>query len=243
MLVISVSIFLGYVWPSISDARTANALYLQKQAELGQLEEKQQKIDDINNKITNDSVSIQLLSGYLPKTRTEEQVLNNINFIATSAGVSLANIALTNVPPVVKQQQDDAPVLDGGQPLIADPTMPVVALDAETLLGFTSAKISASGSYENLQMFVDKLQHSGTHGKLKSFSIEKNKAEGGQGLLVADLVIDFGYLSPIKFDNQMLATFVPTFDSAAVEPLKNFVSQKNQAIDIGNTGKTNPFQQ
>jgi hypothetical protein len=240
MLVISVSLFLGFVWPSISESRLANELYAKKQNDLAQLDDKQQKIDSVSTKIKADTTSTQLVGTYLPKNRSEEQIISNVNYLATSAGVSLANISLTDSSPAVVQSDANViPMMDeSGQPIVTQ-------VDPETLLKFSSAKISASGSYDNLQMFIDKLQHSGVYSKVKSFSVEKNKSTDGQAttLLVSDIVIDFGYLAAIKFDNNMLASFEPTFDSTLVKSLQDFVSQKNQVIDIGSTGKTNPFQQ
>jgi hypothetical protein len=56
------------------------------------------------------------------------------------------------------------------------------------------------------------------------------------------MIIDFGYLKPIKVGNQDISTLKIKSDNTTVSILKSYISQKASEIDeSGNKGKANPF--
>jgi Tfp pilus assembly protein PilO len=228
MLVISVAVFLGYIWPEIETAKLSNQDYLAHQQQLQQANDKQSAIDSLSNKMKQDPSVTQAVIQYLPQTRSQEQVINSINFVATSASVALGNISLTDVSPAATDQGVAAVPAQG-------------TANIPNSLLYTEATISASGSYDNLGIFLSGLQHSGMYNEIKSLTITGNNATDPQ-LLTANVTADFGYMPPVRFSSQMLATFQPSLDDSSVQLLQKYVSNKAQDIDLGSTGKENPFQ-
>lgn len=266
MLIISISIFFGYVWPEINTARETNQEYLKDQDLLRQASEKESAFGSVSEKIKQDPDVIQTVVGYLPQKRSEEQIVNNINFLATSLNITLANIGLADSSLNATNQQSP---LNTDAGIVATSSTAVNAqtnkntpssINQESNVRYTEATITVSGSYEKLSSFFDQLQHSGMYNKVKSLTISINKSTdagtkttdasgkvidvktNNSQLLTAIGVVNFGYLSPVKFDNKMASTFQPSFSSDSIQFLKKYVAQKSQGINIGEAGKPNPFQ-
>lgn len=242
MLVVSLAIFFGYVWPEFDNIKLLNQENIQSKAQYDQADNRQKAIIAMGEKIKQDPSTSDSISAYLPEKRSEEQVINNINFLATSDSVTLTNLAITNI--AAKPQEELMPdtTLAPTPGFLSAGTVPVqIATNPEDSLQYTEATISASGTYNNLGIFLNQIQHSGMYNKVKSLSIKKDDQKDEQ-LLTASLVVDFGYLAPIKFNNQNLAKLQSGLDTNTLESLQKYISQKNQIIDLGSTSKDNPFQ-
>jgi len=226
MLLISVAIFFGYVWPEINDARQMNSDYLDQSKQLSDMNDKQKAINDVADQIKQDPTTTQAITDYLPPKKSEEQVINNVNFIATSSSVNLVNLSISDVA---------ADATAASDPSAAQPQV-----DQSNPVSFTEATISAVGSYDNLGIFLSGLQHSGMYNQVKSVTIKFDDTDPQS--LDANVVMDFGYMPPVKFSPQMLGKLSSSLDSDSVSSLQKYVSNKAQNIDIGSTGKSNPFQ-
>ena len=99
ILVISLSIFIGYIWPEINNLKMANDEKIKNQGMLQDIAAKQAAIAKIDSQMTSNSADTATINNYLPSTRVEERILSGVNFLASDAGVSLANISLKDAQP------------------------------------------------------------------------------------------------------------------------------------------------
>jgi hypothetical protein len=239
MLVITFSIFIGYIWPEINNIKDINREKLSNTQALQAVRDKQSSIKSIGTQILNSS-SAEVINNYLPNKKVEERVIGGVNYLATDSGISLVSISLkssnaTNsalgaLPPV------DSTV--GGQaPYINDEP------------SFIEAAISISGDYEKIKLFLDQLQKMTLFNELKSLSISNSKSSSdnsNSSSLSADIAINFGYLPPVKPDDNKIARLKTDLGSETIEALKQYITPKAESIAstinaAGTKGRTNPF--
>lgn len=255
MLVISISIFIGFIWPEISTLREVNEVNLAKKQEFEGIAAKKAAINSMGKQIAGGD-SEKIVKEYLPEAKAEERIINNVNFLATDAGVSLVNVSLTGESASTGSADTTisgvAAALNptaGAEAVLNSNGTSTPAVAAQTSKSVT-ASISVSGDYEKIRLFLGGLQHASIFNTVKSVTIAKQaevKDEEGSvsnaNTLLATAIVDFGYMLPEKVDNQKVETFKQKIDNETVETLKKYVSQKNQAIEIngGSKGRTNPF--
>jgi len=240
ILVISFSIFIGYIWPEIINIKSINAKKIENTQSLQSIKDNQVAIESVGTQIANDNGSKTMIDNYLPDKKVEERIIGGINYLAVDSGVSLVDVSLKNV---------DTSVL-------ANNTAPAAnALNNIDKLQFSEATVSISGDYEKIKLFIDQLQKMSLFNDIKSLTIsnqEKSSANtNGAGSSVssdlsADIVIDFGYLPSSVLDNNKITNFKSEIDEDTISVLKQYISQKTESAaaainNIGNKGKANPF--
>jgi Tfp pilus assembly protein PilO len=240
VMIVSVAIFFGYIWPEIGTIKKINEDNIVKTAELQALKVKSESIDEIGREISSNAGVESVVKEYLPEKKAEERIISGINYLVSASGVSLANIALadTTGASVVAT----APMIDPmtGEEIVND----TVSLQT------VSAKLSLIGEYEKIRIFLDSLQRMPIFNTIKSLNIKKQEIktvdaaeEVNSSTLVVDVDVDFGYLAVSKINNQQVDDFEIDVDKQIVDALKDYISEKSQmpAGDDGAKGKTNPF--
>lgn len=253
MLVISISIFAGYIWPEITRLRAANEVNIAKNKELQDVNIKKGAIESLGKQISN-SDSEKIIRDYLPQVRMEENVIGNVNYLANSANVSLVNISLGGG----NDDANDRNNVSAGVAGILNPIARASAAIDETAVGAveqsalraTSAEISVIGEYEKVRIFLDGLNRISIFNNIKSLTIskpEKSKEDGAvdsnNNVLSVAVVVDFGYMPVSKLDGQKVLAFKSNIDDGVVEILKNYVSQKYSFSPTSGDakGRVNPF--
>lgn len=261
MLVVSVAIFIGYIWPALGNIKKINEDRIEKTKEMQLVKEKQAAIELIGKKISDNVEGESVVNSYLPETRVEEQIIGGINYLAGDANVSLINISLEEAKKdpgatiaAVSDSQIAATLTGAVDPLTGQ-NVP----DNANLTQTTSVKISLVGEYAKIKMFLDNLQRMPIFNTVKAVSITKQKSEEvkavetdaaaavGEGVvdssLAAEIEVDFGYLNVARINSQQVEGFSAELDNETVSSLRGYISQKSQAI--GNEGaikgKANPF--
>ncbi len=250
MLVISIAIFIGYVWPEINNVKTVNRQKAVSTQLLQTVKNEQAAIGLVSQQIADDREGAVIVSNYLPEQKVEERVIGGVNYLAMDAGVSLTNIALRdskNINATGTAQQTSS-VADGS-------ALSQAAADGG--VQFSEFLISITGDYGKIRLFLDQLQKMTLFNSIKSLTIanqissSKNVNADGTSVnstdLVADLIVDFGYLpkSADSGDNK-IAEFKSELDKTTIDTLKQYVSQKTAGIAAagsygGDKGRTNPF--
>ena len=269
MLIVSLSIFIGYIWPALDDLKTANADKITDQNTLQAIKDKKTAIDKIDSQINDDSEGETVIDSYLPAQRVEERIIAGVNFLATDSGISLVNISLKDgaAAPIAGATADQTgavanvvaagitPVDATNSAAIAEAASASASLPAQgaaSSLQSTEADISISGNYANLRLFLDQLQRMSIFNSIKSVSISAPVAAPGDAaaapatdasVLSAHVIVDYGYLNLANMDNQKIANFQPGLDSSTIAVVKQYISKKTPTADSGgnSNGKTNPF--
>lgn len=253
MLVISISIFIGYIWPEIMVLKDANEVNLASKKELQDLIVKKDAIELIGKKIT-DSDGEKIIKEYLPEKKVEERIINEINYLADSSNVSLIDVSLGGDGDAKVKKKATSLGLAGVLNPLARADEPVLEEGSENIvyggMYATSAKISISAEYDKIKTFMNGLHRTPILNVVKSLEITSKQAEQEEGeasngnLLVANIVVDFGYMPISKVDNKKVETFEQSgIDKETMDVLSRYISQKAQSLETGNgeMGRTNPF--
>ncbi|KKQ45464.1 MAG: hypothetical protein US63_C0016G0015 [Candidatus Moranbacteria bacterium GW2011_GWC2_37_8] len=266
IIIISLSIFIGYIWPELENLKNANEEKISNQDALKAIKDKKTAIQTIDAQINSDSEGETIINNYLPNRKIEERILTGVNFLATDSGVSLANISL-------QEGSDAANKNDEAQSLSLMPLAAVVGAaanqsnqnskDAKDVsdIQFTQTSITVSGDYDKIRLFLDQVQRMSIFNSIKSLSItsqysedetkkdttveaneQTSQAESSTNLS-ANVVIDFGWMNTVKIDNQKIASFKAGLDNSTIAAVKQYVSQKAPGADRtgDSNGKKNPF--
>lgn len=251
MLIISLSIGIGYIWPEVSEISQMNKNKIDGQEKLLAVQDKQAAIEKLGTQLTNDAGSENLIKSYLPVSKYEEKIISGINFLATDSGVSLVNLSIKDGTDTVEVStaavSNLAVTMTGNiSENISNPTN-VQNLNTDNgKLKNSEATLVVTGDYDKIKIFIDQLQKMPVYNVIKSLNIVSNedlKQEETQSL-TANITVNFGYMSPIKIDNSKMNDFAATIDSSAISVLKQYVSQKSPSVESGGdqNGKINPFQ-
>lgn len=263
MLVFSFAIFIMYIWPEIDNIKAANEGYANETKSLEAVNQKKVAINKIDDQLNADVESSDMVMNFLPSKKSEDRILAEINHIASGSEVALIGIepqaapaVEESTPAVVPVNPAPSAIADGSDVGGAGPAPVVAPAKTDTPskdIRYSSMKITVNGTFEKLHGFFDQIQKMDIYNSTRSISIKtqaKNSTSGsqqadsassGDSLLAAEMVVDFGYLDPVKLSSSNLGGFSPTLDTQTMESLKNFVTQKSPALDSANKGRNNPF--
>jgi Tfp pilus assembly protein PilO len=245
-LAISIFIFIGYIWPEIMTVKSINQEYLKNQQDMTLVQNKEAAIQSVAAQLTKSTENQTAVLNYLPTNKSEERILDGLNYIATDAGVTLGNVSIaassdnssqstTGTEDVSGLTQPTLAPTDGAVVATAEAQTPIVPVKLQS----TEATIVASGTYDKIRIFAENLQKMNMFNSIKSFRITQGETD--PAVLSLEVSVDFNYLAPIKADTQKVAKIQSELDLATIDSLKNYVSKKGSEINIGQTGKANPF--
>ena len=159
----------------------ANDEKIKNQGMLQDIAAKQAAIAKIDSQMTSNSADTATINNYLPSTRVEERILSGVNFLASDAGVSLANISLKDAQPATAAGVDVTTSINTTPSNVAavnslSSTSGAIAGTAvqqapPESLQYTEATISVSGNYDKIRLFVDELQRMPILNVVKSLNI------------------------------------------------------------------------
>lgn len=253
---ISVSIILLAIVPEWREAEIQKENLDAKMKSLGNITNKKKNAEALSLYVETKKDEVAFVDSYLPTKQSEERAIDGINYIALNSSVVLGNIDVENVKadpiPVQENAEFDVPVM-GSESFNADGT-PIVA-DVAPQVRYTRAKVSAVGTYESLLVFLGKLDNIRFFSKINSLEIKTEAAGSGsdfvtgtdtlQGpdILVADMVVDFGYLKKASvkdgYTNKLFEN--SSFSTKNLEKLKEAVSKDIPELSPSDGSKTNPF--
>jgi len=186
---------------------------------------------------------------YLPEGKNEEKIINAVNFLAASSGVSLIDISVKKdtINEIEKENipSPDERIFnfsqDGGEEIQAE--MPVYFKSI-------SFEISVAGKYENIKAFLSGMGKLEAMNKIKSASIyreeDKTKKEGEvtpADILSSKILSEFFYLEKIQAGGNYGLRILnsDSFDFSQVDKIKQFISQGTSVLESGEKGNNNPF--
>lgn len=223
--------------------------YRDLQTKKGELKSAQQKLSDVREKNRQASKLKQDLEGgtidrdtvlkFIPPQSQDELVIGNLSSLAAGEGLTIYSLDVAanadkNAPAAGGRNNNAA----GNNAVTAGPTAGMLVVNA-----------GISGEYEKMRSFINKLSTLARYNSISALKISKN-APAGEGApapsgnkLQADLTLNFAYLpnsvSGIDINNSIFAN--GQFDTSVIEQIKNRFITSLAGINIGDTGKNNPF--
>jgi hypothetical protein len=261
VVVVSLAIFIGFIWPEIQSIIKINEEKIAKNKELNTVKEKQAAIELIGKSITDNINQKDVVNSYLPEKMTEERVLSSLNFLAGDANVSLINVSLVDA--AVSSAMRDADIMSANPLLggiasatpvdpatqVIDPNTGLPIVEEVIKLQNLTMKISVVGEYAKVKAFVDGLQHMPVINSIASIDISKKTAEQqdqntANPSLIVDITADFGYMPFAKVNRQQIEKIKNglSIDTGVIDTLSTYRLKKSDMNEnIGQMGKENPF--
>ncbi len=258
-IIISIVVMIWHVWPAWFNKDLDNSItslratIAEEQSELDRIKQRKKNVDSLATNLQNDTANRDLVFGYYPVIRKEEDVVNKINHIAFGSGVFLTEIAVeygkidkkndSMMTLAIPAKKEAAAVTDAEKALLA-------ANKVEKTPSFVTADINVYGDYEQIKNFLYSLYATGLLNNVRVFDIHKgdeNVAEGetSNNKLSADIKVSFGYISKKNdkavdlIDNQLFAS--GNFNMESLNENRSLMSEKYPNSEIGERGTANPF--
>ena len=172
-----------------------------------------------------------ILLGYLPQKAQEEIIIENLSSLAQGEGLAVANLSMLDNSQ--KNNPSAAPVTD---PVSGEIIPPALAVNS------ISATVGIAGPYEKIRSFLGKLAAFKRDNNVVSLKIVP--ATAGAGNLQADMVLNLAYFAggsaTVNPNSSIFSN--GSFDTTVVDQIKNKLNTDIVPVNIGNTGKANPFQ-
>ncbi len=257
VLVISVIVFIANIWPEISLLSQMNSQYKKDKESLENIQLKKDDVASLNAVLENNKDKKDFVMTYVPEKNNDENNIYFLNYLATNSSLSVLNIGLDKVVEDTSASALEAsatnPVNTIASAVVTDPNTgevidPQVLLENSKKIKFAKAHVTVAGEYDNIKMYLDKLDRMEVYSKLSEVKIGKNKDDKKEenapesNLLVADITVEFGYF-PKKKDAEYtaLAKLGSNFDFGSIDKIRSVVAQNVPGIEAGASGRSNPF--
>ncbi len=229
LLVLTVILCIWLVYPVYSNGNNGlKEKYAQLKKEKNKLKGVQNKSNNVKKlfgEITSSSENLNILYEFIPLNSKEEEIEDNINYLASVAGLSVLKISLNEINNNSLKKSD-------------------VGMNV-------NANVDVSGNYEALKKFIDSLNKLRRYSNIETFSIAKTKKNvtadtevDTTETLNARLVINFVFMNKVKLtDNDANDPIfsAQNLNTDVISQIKNEKSTNILQLNIGDQGKTNPF--
>jgi hypothetical protein len=251
---VSIAIFIMYVWPEFGNFQKARGELRESEKNLSETQEKKKNITELIAELDQNQSKENYVKSFLPLKRGEEEILNGLNFLATSAGVVIYDISLEKSPAGASPQNKSGEDAYSSKDVIfssGSESGGTAAREIKPQLTAQKMKIGISGNYENMKNFLDQLYRIEMFNVSESWILSradlKNK-EPETPPLPADLLslnvdINFAQLGQFKVGNNYAAPIFSqkSFNFSSYEKLESLTSQKIPALEAVGVERVNPF--
>lgn len=245
MLIISVSLAVGFVQPLYQDYLKAKQDNVAKMRELEGIEKSMNSVRGLADDLAKNSSKVEAVNQYFPQSPKEDEVLNTVNYLASSSGVLLSDVTMEKEAASLPV----APVAAGEATM--DPNKKQAEEKVPLSVKFFTVKISVAGEYDKIQMFVDSLQKSRFYVSVAAYEVGKNEKsttddpngkEKNEKILLGNIVLRVGYSASLKNATYANINFEsPTVDFSVLDDIASASSQSVPALNLPGDGRNNPF--
>ena len=246
---IAVVVAIWFVWPAIMDVQTNMDDIKASESKLQSSENKKANSEALANSLNSNKEKEDFVLSYLPPSRSEDKIVNGINYMATSSGLNLMSIDVSDDKDAVAQQAPSESIAldttNAGSPM--DATSSGDVQTAQPLKAkFSDVKISFSGKYSNIKIFLEQVYAMKMLNKITSLKIETSgstdASSGSEATLLVNADIKFGYMPLIRKEGDTSKIFTKNeFDFSAYSELQKQATSSVPGIDGMQAGKEDPF--
>jgi Tfp pilus assembly protein PilO len=250
MAVISMALVVWLVYPAITNGtdglKEKYAIYQQEKERVAQLAVKSLNVEKLSAQLASSTEEKGILFKFLPEKMKEEEIIDNLNFLAGNNSLSVSNLSVSQPEPEVIAQSQDIAVaqaggLSGGLP--GGNELGVVVLPDPKAREF-AVNFSVMGEYEKIKSLLGKMNTLERFNGVKTLSIKRLVAEDAPaGILQADMVLGFNFLKQREIlpNAESSAFDLEQFDMKVISDIKNSKDTEVLQLKVDQTGKGNPF--
>ena len=210
-------------WNEIQKTKTQKTGLEKKLSTLGS---KNTKVNELMNAINSNTEDRDLVYTYVPNGVKEEEIIDNLNFLASKDNLFVYNLSV--------------PLLNKYNSQVANPK----ATNASTIV---EVNFGVIGNYDNIKGFLGKVAALKRYNNVRSLKIENEKSQttGNQssslkasGIFTFNYLLDneagFNYEDPIFSENGRINMNI-------ANDIREKTSTEVIELQIGTQGKSNPF--
>lgn len=245
-IVMSIALLVWLVYPAYSNGSDGfkdkwDALNNEK-AKLADVQKKNETVTALYSQISSNKDKSDTLYRYIPEAIKEEEIIDNLNFMASNAGVTVASLSVAQ--PELNTNKNTTANMRGEE--LSDNS------SAEDNTNYTpktqdfKVTYSVTGNYEQIKDLIGKLSSFERFDGMDSLSIKKPQSDANSkgDALQADMAINFNFLK--KFNQTKLSVDDGIFalSSFNLKPITDIETKKNVDVlklNIDNIGRSNPF--
>lgn len=264
-IVIALAVGVFWIQPEISSALALRTQDADAMARLAQMDQVIANIDALDRNLAENDGDRQFVEMYLPKTGSDDSIIDEVNFLAGESGILLVSTGLKSVSSDIAkaaalqvQAESERAEVASNSPgsllntgSVASPELVFTKSSPDARLRSIEVSVSALGKYDQIKSFADRLYHANHFQKFVSLDITQ-KPQGQLGsesastapdVLSADMILQFGVLpATVVSSGVLLDTFrSPAFKVSVVQDLRARVTNELPQLDAVPAERPNPF--
>jgi Tfp pilus assembly protein PilO len=186
----------------------------------------------------------QILFDYIPLQEQEEDIISNLDYLATGEGLALYKLSLTeSIDKTLPVKATDIQV--GEEAIVSgDDYVAPTATDFKI-------NLAVVGSYDKIRLFLAKVSKLNRFNYIYSINITDNNtdkisADSEKPSLSGDLMMDAVFIFKYM-DNNVSVNIEDSifsennFDLSIIDAIKNKLTTAMNQVEVGSKGKPNPF--
>lgn len=264
-IVIALAVGVFWIQPEISSALALRTQDADAMARLAQMDQVIANIDALDRNLAENDGDRQFVEMYLPKTGSDDSIIDEVNFLAGESGILLVSTGLKSVSSDIAkaaalqvQAESERAEVASNSPgsllntgSVASPELVFTKSSPDARLRSIEVSVSALGKYDQIKSFADRLYHANHFQKFVSLDITQ-KPQGQLGsesastapdVLSADMILQFGVLpATVVSSGVLLDTFQsPAFKVSVVQDLRARVTNELPQLNAVPAERPNPF--
>jgi len=250
VFIASIVLSIWYIKPTFTEWGLKKDVLASKKRQLVDMQDKNEKVAGWRSIAEQSTDSKNVIFDYVPQEIKEEEMLDNLNLIATASQVILNDVEVKKVltPP--------NSVAVATAPLVGVPTDEAV-VDEKLVDNRIEVTFNVFGEYAKIKDFLNKVYAFKRFNEINSFNISTGNAqttdgntsaeagaeETNTGLLKAEVSVFFNYAKgdkPVSSVNDGI--FNTNFDMSVADSIKNSKNIEINDLNVGqSSGRDNPF--
>lgn len=208
---------------------------------LAGLNQKAQKIEQLNQELSQNPKNQETVLKYIPVSRSEDSLINYLDGVSYAEGIGIKNVVLSekssndSTIPVVSEDNQGYP--EGTLPLALSP-QPV----------FLTTKLDFFSSYEKVIVLLEKINglkrfNETTYLKITKTYPEDKKEDASLNFLQVELGLDFNYLKKIASQSEVGDDIFKKegFDNEVLKKIEEKAVNDAVGPENKSDGRNNPF--
>lgn len=252
IIVICIGLMVWLVYPAYTNGidgwkERRDQLNTQK-SNLADAQQKAENVSKMVAQLEGDKASKDTIATFVPDQLREEEIMDNLNFIASNEGLSVVKLSIAPES-VIKQESN---LVDASGNTVTDPAN-ASANPSEENANIKSknydVSLSVIGNYDRIKNVLDKIYKLKRYNSIKTLEISESKAQGSEkntaptDNLEAEMVLTFSYLKKfnqaVNMNNSVFSQ--SNFDMKIAQDIRDKKSVDVLKMNIDQAGRNNPF--
>ena len=246
-----VVLLIWYIKPLFDEWASKRAVFTNKQTFAEEIKAKNEKVMAWKSTLSSDAADKNIVLEYVPDEAKEEEIIDNLNSMATDAGVALGDTAVTILSDSTAKDDLMPVTTSTGIDSAVSPDEQIT--DSKLAENKIQVDLSAFGGYDKLRGFLSKVASFRRFNEVASLEISKDDGSAYSdgsganleaGLLTAKISFIFNYAK----NNDNLVNSIndsvfgqESLNMSVAKSIEEAKSVTAKDLSVGQFGRANPF--